>query len=133
MNLRRALPGWLALAALALLCLAPAAESGTSAKARVRLSERCGFEPLAGNGLTLKSQITLQNIGPVPARVKLTPGWTIKDLYPKAKTSHTVRLAVGQTTTLSVKRTIPHAPELRTALEPPTSFDCASVFVVSDA
>lgn len=133
MYLRPALLGWMALAALAPMCLGTSAQAGTSAsEARVRLSEKCSFEPLAGDGLALRSQIRLWNVGPVPAKVTVRGGWTIERLYPKAKSARTLRLDVGRTTTLTVKRTIPSAPLLRAALDAAGDFDCASQLVVSD-
>jgi hypothetical protein len=98
----------------------------------VRLTERCSYKPLTGNGLALKTTITLSNIGDVEAVVRVTAGWTIKQLYPKAETARTVRLAVGRTVAFTVTRTIPHAPVLRAALTPPVRFDCASVFRITD-
>ena len=98
----------------------------------MRLTERCSYRPLIGNGLVLKTNIRLRNIGDVAAVVRVTAGWKIRHHYPKAKMARTVRLAAGRTVAFTVTRTIPHAPVLRAALEPPARFDCASLFTLID-
>jgi hypothetical protein len=120
------------IAALGLALLAPAASSADTAEARVRLTERCSYRPLTGNGLALETNIRLRNIGGVAAVVRVIAGWTIERHYPKAKSARTVRLAAGRTVAFTVTRRIPHAPVLRAALAPPVRFDCASRFTLVD-
>ena len=119
------------LALTGLAFLGPIAHSATSADARVLFTERCGVELPSGSGVRLTTDFTLRSVGELPALVKVTPGWSIGRLYPKARVSRTLRLRAGQTVRFSVTRSLPHAPALRAALKPPARIRCASVVVVS--
>ena len=109
----------------------PTAHAVTSAEARVLFTQRCTFELRSGSGVRLTTAFTLRSVGELPALVKVTPGWRVAHLNPKAPASRTLRLRAGQTVKFSVAHKVPHAPALRAALKPPARIRCASVFVVS--
>ncbi len=118
------------LALIALASLTPAANSAPAATADVIFTSRCSFELLSGSGVALSTKFELESVGDLPALVKLTPGWNVGRLYPKAETKRILRLEAGETATFTVTRRFPQAPALRAALEPPARLRCASLFTV---
>lgn len=119
------------LALIGFMFLVPAAHAITTAEARVLFTQRCTSELPAGSGVRLTTDFTLRSVGELPALVKVTPGWRVGRLNPKAPASRTLRLRAGQTVKFSVTHKVPHAPALRAALEPPARLRCAAIFVVS--
>jgi len=112
--------------------LVPTAHAVTSAEARVLFTQRCTFELPSGSGVRLTTAFTLRSVGELPALVKVTPGWRVAHLNPKAPASRTLRLRAGQTVKFSVTtRFLTRPPSGRAALKPPARIRCASVFVVS--
>lgn len=76
----------------------------------------------------MTTKLTIHNArGGRSASVRVTPGWNVGRMYPKAETALLVQLGPGQIVRRAVTRTIPGVPRLRDKLKA-EGINCASTY-----
>ena len=93
------------------------------------MRERCSFTLLPNAAVLLTTKLTISNArGGRSASLRILPGWNVARLYPKAKTTLTLRLGPGRSVRRVVTRRIPGVPRLWAELQAAGRINCASTF-----